>query len=170
MYAKNVDELGRTSAHAVAHIARQAMNDDCEAWSKRVLNRVRGQSRMAAEQVCPGQAVTQRAPRLLLRFVGLTPQHEADLASVLHNAFSNRAGVQQLRVYRKPTDTGRRFLSLIEAHAARAAPCRACTLSVETRGGQPPRGPALAGRAAPTQMDCCCVRAASAAALSLRSL
>ncbi|AWP73808.1 maleate cis-trans isomerase family protein [Bordetella bronchiseptica] len=31
LYARNVDELGRISAHAVAHIARQTMNDACEA-------------------------------------------------------------------------------------------------------------------------------------------
>ncbi|AUL14228.1 DUF4286 family protein [Bordetella bronchiseptica] len=86
-------------------------------WSKRVLNRVRGQSRMAAQQVYPRQAITQRAPRLLLlRFVGLTLQHEADLVSTLRSAFSNRAGVQQLRVYREPADTGPRFLALVETH------------------------------------------------------
>ncbi|AZW29608.1 aspartate/glutamate racemase family protein [Bordetella bronchiseptica] len=31
LYAKDVDELGRISAQAVSHIARQTMNDDCEA-------------------------------------------------------------------------------------------------------------------------------------------
>lgn len=82
-----------------------------------MLNRVRGQSRMAAQQVYPRQAITQRAPRLLLlRFVGLTLQHEADLVSTLRSAFSNRAGVQQLRVYREPADNGPRFLALVEAH------------------------------------------------------
>lgn len=86
-------------------------------WSKRVLNRVRGQSRMAAEQIYPKQAVTQRATRLLvLRFVGLGLQHETELVSTLCTAFSNRAGVQQLRVFREPTDTGPRFLALVEAH------------------------------------------------------
>ncbi|MBO9356183.1 hypothetical protein GG851_19520 [Bordetella petrii] len=86
-------------------------------WSKRVLNRVRGQSRMAAEQIYPKDAVTQQSTRLLLlRFVGLTLQHEEELVRTLCDAFLNRTGVLQIRVYRESTDTGPRFLALVEAH------------------------------------------------------
>lgn len=88
-------------------------------WSKRVLNRVRGQSRMAAVQIHPGQGITRRSTRMLfLRFVGLATEREAELITTVRNAFSSRKGVSQIRVFHEPTATGPRFIALVEGHGS----------------------------------------------------
>ncbi len=85
-------------------------------WSKRVLGRVRGQCRMAADQVYPSQQLTRPLARMLfLRFSGLTLDHEESLVSSVRRAYEERQGVSQLRVFRESTASGPRFLVLVES-------------------------------------------------------
>jgi hypothetical protein len=80
---------------------RDVSGDRFSPWSKRVLNRVRGQYRAAGEQVYPGQAVTGRFGRLLLiRLRGLPLELESSLIDAARQAYEPLTGVKQLRVFR----------------------------------------------------------------------
>ena len=85
-------------------------------WSKRVLGRVRGQYRMAAEQCYPGDVGTGAFARmLLLRFRGAPVAAESSIVERVRGIFESRPGILQTRVFRNEVAAGCDFIALIES-------------------------------------------------------
>lgn len=86
-------------------------------WSKRILNRVRGQYRASGDQIYPGQAITGHCARiLLLRFRGAPATAENLIVSSTRAAFEGRSGVTQVRVCRHAEGEAFDYLAVIEAN------------------------------------------------------
>ena len=86
-------------------------------WSKRILNRVRGQYRASGDQIYPGHAITGHCARmLLLRFHQAPGNAEAAIVSSTRAAFEGRPGVTQVRVFRHSDGDAFDYLALIEAN------------------------------------------------------
>lgn len=80
---------------------RDVSGDNFSPWSKRVLNRVRGQYRAAGEQVYPGEAVTGTFARLLLiRLRGVPVESQDLVVSSARMGYEGCTGVKQVRVFR----------------------------------------------------------------------
>lgn len=95
---------------------RDVSGDNFSPWSKRVLNRVRGQYRAAGEQVYPGQAVTGAFSRLLLiRLRGVPVESEASVVGSARQGYEGLPGVQQVRVFRIGEPTQLDYLVLVES-------------------------------------------------------
>jgi len=90
--------------------------DNFSPWSKRVLNRVRGQYRAAGEQVYPGRAATGVFARLLLiRLRGVPLESELELIRLARLGYEDCAGVKQVRVFRTGEPTRLDYLVLVES-------------------------------------------------------
>jgi hypothetical protein len=86
-------------------------------WTKRVTSRVRGY-RSAGEQVYPGNALTQRAARVvLLRFRALRPGAEKTIVAGMRACFEGLPQTIQVRVLAYDTGSGIDFLGMVEARA-----------------------------------------------------
>lgn len=91
--------------------------DGFSPWSKRVLNRVRGQYRAAGDQIYPGHAVTGHCARmLLLRFHGAPENAAAPIVASTRAAFEGRSGITQVRVFRHAGGKAFDYLALIESN------------------------------------------------------
>lgn len=101
--------------------------DNFSPWSKRVLNRVRGQYRAAGEQVYPGQAVTGSFARLLLiRLRSLPLESENSLIEAARQGYEGQPGVKQVRVFRISEPTHQDHLVLVESiHSLTSDPIQA---------------------------------------------
>ena len=85
-------------------------------WTKRVLNKVRGQYRVAGEQCYPGNALTGAFARMLmLRFRATPVNAGADVVARVRQMFEDRPGILQVRVFRNETVGGCEFIALIES-------------------------------------------------------
>lgn len=85
-------------------------------WTKRITSRVLV-DRRAGTQLYPGNAVTARAPRLmLLRFSGIAASEAGDLVATLRNAFEDRPETAGLRVL-ACAESGAHY-AIVDARAA----------------------------------------------------
>lgn len=95
---------------------RAVSGENFSPWSKRILNRVRGQYRAAAIQVFPGEAVTGRlASMTLLRYRDVDPSREGELIEAAQ-AEAARKGQQagEVRVFRVDDHGNTDYLVLIQ--------------------------------------------------------
>jgi hypothetical protein len=84
-------------------------------WTKRVLNKVRGQYRVAGEQCYPGNALTGNFVRMLiLRFRAAPAEAEVFVVERVRKMFEGRPGILQVRVFRNEAAGGCDFVALIE--------------------------------------------------------
>lgn len=97
---------------------RAVSGDRFSPWTKRVLQRVRGQYRATGDQIYPGQALTGDFARmLLLRFHHAPAAAAAAIVSSTRSAFEARPGIKQVRVFKHADGDQSDFLALIEATA-----------------------------------------------------
>jgi hypothetical protein len=82
-----------------------------------VISRVRVY-RSAGDQIYPGNAVTQRAARVMvLRFRALDSKSQAKVVAGMQENFERRPEVSQVRVFAYPTPAGTDYIGFVEAHA-----------------------------------------------------
>jgi hypothetical protein len=85
-------------------------------WSKRVLNKVRGQYRVTADQIYPGNALTGDFARMLMLRIRDAPQStEAAIVARVREAFEGRAETLQARVFRHRSAHAFDYLALVES-------------------------------------------------------
>jgi hypothetical protein len=88
-------------------------------WTKRVLAKVRGQYRVTADQVYPGNALTGDFSRMLmLRFRNAPAAAESGVVARVRESFEGRPGVRQVRVFRHREAGAVDFVALVESTAA----------------------------------------------------
>jgi hypothetical protein len=91
--------------------------DKSSPWTKRVTSRARV-SRLAGAQVYPGNALTPRAPRvLMLRFSGLDGHAQETIVAGMRANFERRPQTIQVRVFAHDTEAGIDFIGLVDARA-----------------------------------------------------
>jgi len=94
----------------------EVSGDNFSPWSKRVLNRVRGQYRAAGEQIFPGSKVTGSFSRLLLiRLRGLKLEQESELIHSALKGYESVSGVNQIRIFRVSGQTQYDHIVIIES-------------------------------------------------------
>jgi hypothetical protein len=80
---------------------RALSGDGFSPWSKRVLNRVRGQYRASGDQIYPGTALTGEFCRMLLIRFGNVPEFsESKIVERARSKFEGQPGIKQVRVVR----------------------------------------------------------------------
>ena len=85
-------------------------------WTRRIVPRMLGRYRAAAEQIHPGRALIGAPVRLvLLRFKGVAADREGALVASLREAFEGKPGISALRVFRTGAGTSAEHLALLEA-------------------------------------------------------
>lgn len=97
---------------------KAASGDRFSPWSKRVLNKVRGQYRLVGDQIYPGTAVTgQFARMLMMRLRNVAASAETGVVAAVREAFEGRPGTLQVRVFRARDEEGE-YVALVESSAA----------------------------------------------------
>jgi hypothetical protein len=100
-------------------------------WTKRLMRRIR-RYRVLAEQVFPGDAISQPCSHLFLsRFSGLSGTDESAVIGAMKTAFAGQPQVIQCRVFAEPTDSATNYLVLVGG----CAPADN-TLTVDGLGGR----------------------------------
>ena len=85
-------------------------------WSKRVLNRVRGQYRASGDQIYPGTGVTGEFCRMLLiRLRRLPASAEATIIERARAGFEGRSEIKQVRVLRNSENKDLDHLVMVES-------------------------------------------------------
>jgi len=85
-------------------------------WTKRIVPRMTGRYRAAAEQIHPGRALIGTSTRIvLLRFRGVPSVEQGALVAGLREAFERAPGISALRVFKADSDAGTDHLAIVEA-------------------------------------------------------
>jgi hypothetical protein len=85
-------------------------------WTKRIVPRMTGRYRAAAEQIYPGRALIGGPARLvLLRFRGVPSDGRGALVAGLREAFERASGISALRVFKAASDAGADHLAIVES-------------------------------------------------------
>lgn len=94
---------------------QQAAWSSFSPWTKRMLNKVRGQYRASGEQVYPGDALTGDFARMaLVRFGAVADADAEALIAALRTSYEGRSEVAQLRVLRSSYGDRIEYLALVE--------------------------------------------------------
>ena len=92
-------------------------------WTKRILNKVKGQYRASGDQIYPGNLVTGEMSRLTLIRFRHVPEAEAALAEKgVRTNFEKRPETIQIRILKSTYNNDNDYLALIEAQAPFAEP------------------------------------------------
>lgn len=92
-------------------------------WTKRILNKVKGQYRASGYQIYPGDLVTGEMSRLTLVRFRHVPDAEAELVEKGVRAnFEKRPETIQVRVLKSTYNDDNDYIALVEARAPFAAP------------------------------------------------
>ena len=114
---------------------RALSGDGFSPWSKRVLNRVRGQYRASGDQIYPGTALTGDFCRMLLiRFGNVPDSSESKIVERARSKFEGQPGIKQVRVVRNSEAKGAEYLVLVES----VLPLPPTSLDVEAFGDMSP--------------------------------
>jgi len=85
-------------------------------WSKRMLNRVRGQYRASGDQIYPGTANTGEFSRLLVIRLRNAPEgSEGQIVERSRDRFEGKPGIQKVRVFRNSEANALECLVLVES-------------------------------------------------------
>ena len=85
-------------------------------WSKRVLNRLRGQYRASGDQIYPGTATTGEFARMLLIRFRKTPANSANqIVERARARFEGKPGIKQVRVVHNAEAKEPEYLVLVES-------------------------------------------------------
>ena len=87
-------------------------------WTKRILNKVKGQYRASGDQVYPGQVVTGEMCRMTLVRARHVPDGEAEgFIQGVRSNFEQRPETSQLRVLKSTYNDDNDYIALVEARA-----------------------------------------------------
>jgi hypothetical protein len=87
-------------------------------WTKRILNKVKGQYRASGDQIHPGDALTGQPCRMTLIRVRNVPDVEAELlVKGVRANYESRPETSQIRVFRSTYNDANDYIALVEAHA-----------------------------------------------------
>ena len=96
---------------------RALSGDGFSPWSKRVLNRVRGQYRASGDQIYPGMAPTGEFCRMLLiRFSKVPASAESQIVERARGRFEGKPGIKQVRILHNSEAKDTEYLVLVESY------------------------------------------------------
>jgi hypothetical protein len=85
-------------------------------WTKRIVPRMTGRYRAAAEQIHPGRALIGTFIRIaLLRFRGVPSDGQGTLVANLREAFERAPDISALRIFKAASESGTDHLAIVEA-------------------------------------------------------